>query len=252
MIENYDTYQICIQQNLNVNPDEWTFKNNNKYNEILEHININESIEILKQIKKDFEETFNILFKYLILLAITNDKYGKPIKHNYNNFCECSPSNLRYIYHSLRILTHMRDINIKTINIIEIGGGYGGLCFYIKKLSKLFEINIESYHIFDLPEPAKLQELYLKQLDIDGITTSTINDNYNLKTNSYLISNYALSEFKEDIRIEYYNKIISKYVSNGFLIWNNPNAKFDYISDKIKYEHEKPYSCYYSNFIIYF
>ncbi len=128
-----------------------------------------------------------------------NDLYGKTNKFNYDNFCECSPTNLRYILHSLLTLNYMKNNSLNNINIVEIGGGYGGGCLFMYKLSSLFDININSYTIFDLQEPMILQKKYLKLHNIN-INTINIFDDFKLSSNLFLISNYAFSE----------NKIIEK------------------------------------------
>lgn len=239
-MSQYTNYESVIFKNLFLNPFDWYFKSDKDYTGILEHVVPEYAILILEEIKKDFNDLFYNNLNIFISLANINDTYGKTVKYDFKDFCICSPSNIRYIYQSLSILSHMKNINLNDIDIIEIGGGYGGLCFYLKKLSYLFEINIKSYHIFDLLPVAKLQELYLKHLDINNVTSSALNDNYELKNNSFLISNYGISEFDVIIRNEYYDKVISKYVSNGYLIWNTSD-KCNIINKQYHLKPEKPF-----------
>ena len=51
----------------------------------------------------------------------------------------------------------MKKYKLNNIDIIEIGG-YGGLCLFIHNIAPLYEININSYTIFDLLEPSLLQK----------------------------------------------------------------------------------------------
>jgi hypothetical protein len=104
-------------------------------------------------------------------------------------------TNIRYILHSFLVLEYVKKNNLNNLNIIEIGGGYGGLCFFINKLSHLFNINIISYIIFDIYEASKLQELYLNKFQIDNFVE--------LNKESFLVSNYAFSKISPDLQKEY-------------------------------------------------
>ena len=55
------------------------------------------------------------------------------------------------------ILKYIKEFDLKDLNIIEIGGGYGGLCYYLKNIAELYNINISSYTIFDLEFVNNLQ-----------------------------------------------------------------------------------------------
>ena len=126
----YDEYINCCKKQLELNVSQMNFKNNFHYNGVLEHVNENIGYDYLNIIKTKFKNTYNeyeLLFKKLCTF---NDIYGKPIKCNFNNFIECSPTNLRYLLHSLLILEFIKRKNINNIDFIEIGGGYGGLCFF--------------------------------------------------------------------------------------------------------------------------
>ncbi len=123
--------------------------------------------------------------------------------------------------HSLLILTHIKEnILLSSVDIIEIGGGYGGLCFFLHKMAPLLDIKISSYTIFDLPEVIQLQEKYLKSLQISNVNYCHLNKFEDLKSNSFLVSNYAFSEISKVLQEQYIDKIIKPYVTNGFLAWN--------------------------------
>jgi hypothetical protein len=127
----------------------------------------------------------------------------------------------------------MQKHNLNNINIIEIGGGYGGLSFYLHNISRLFKIKINSYTIFDLPDISKLQKVYLEALNsTQNMNFYQINNYKNLKPNSFLISNYAFSEIAMNLQKEYTKKILNPYVSYGFLVWNFIPI-YDFIEDKI-------------------
>ena len=146
----YKKYQEKIKTQLALKPEEWDFKNNKDYNFILEHVCNSQGDQYLNVIKKKFKTFYESNFDTLKNICNLNDKYGKTIKYKYNNFTTCSPTNLRYMLHSLLILEDMKKHKLNNIDIIEIGCGYGGLCFFIHKIAPLYEININSYTIFDL------------------------------------------------------------------------------------------------------
>ncbi len=220
----YDKYAIYCKQQLNTGRDEWDFKSHPDYTYMLEHVTFDQGQLYLNEI---FSNYSHILDKnVLIEFCLENDKYGKPFKYKYNDFIECSPTSLRYILHTLHVLNH---VYTDEIDIIEIGGGYGGLCLCINRLSKLFNKKINSYTIIDLPEPGSLQKLYLK--DIPNVICSTIDNVKNLKYNSFFVSTYAFSEIDMKYQKEYTQKILNKYVNHGFVVWNIINV-YDFIDNK--------------------
>jgi hypothetical protein len=227
---DYNQYiRVVKYQNLMMD-FELSFKNNKVYQQILEHTPGYRAELYLKAIKEEFSSFYNNNKNILIELCNKNDYYGKPEKIKISDFTVCSPSNLKYIYHSLLILNNIISKKLNNVDIIEIGGGYGGLCFFIYNISKLFNVAINSYTIFDIKEVTILQKRYLKLLDIN-IETYDIKDDWKLNKNSYLISNSAFSEISKDLQEEYSEKVLNNYVSNGFLVWNFIPV-YQFIKDK--------------------
>jgi hypothetical protein len=239
----YDKYITAIKNNLNLNPDEWYFKSDDDYRSVLEHVSIEKGYEYLHVIQNEFPDIYNNNKMLLIELCHMNDSYGKAFKHTFEDFCLCSPTSLRYIYHSLLNLKYIKELNIQDVNIIEIGGGYGGLCFFINMLSVLFKITIKTYHIFDLEEAIMLQKIYLNKLRINNFTNSTLHNVEEIHKNSYLISNYCFSEIDWNIQNEYIEKIIIKYVSQGMLVWNHIHT-YQFVDKPLKIEQERPLTNY--------
>lgn len=216
----YNKYTDYIKTQLNLNPEELDFKSNNHYRKILEHINGSQAEQYFKVIIEKFKTFYESNFDTLRNICELNDKYGKTIKYNLENFMTCSPSNLRYILHSLLFLEDMKKYKLNNIDIIEIGGGYGGLCFFIHNIAPLYEININSYTIFDLLEPSLLQKKYLNLLNIPDVNCCQLDNFDNIKNDSILISNYAFSEITKEVQMKYIDKIINPYTKFGFLAWN--------------------------------
>ena len=216
----YEEYRNYIKTQLNLNPEEWDFKRNYWYCRILEHVNEDYGYQYYNIIIKKFKSFYESNLDIIKNICKSNDKYGKTKKINFKNFMTCSPSNLRYLLHSLLFLEDMKKYNLNNIDIIEIGGGYGGLCFFIHNIAPLYEININSYTIFDLLEPSLLQKKYLNALNIPDVNCCQLDNFDNIKNDSILISNYAFSEISKELQMKYIDKIINPYTKFGFLTWN--------------------------------
>ncbi len=216
----YSRYQASIISQLEMTPEELDFKSNGDYRAILEHCSEAQGNAYLDEIKKHFPNFYEQNQETIKTVCSLNDKYGKTIKADFQDFICCSPSNLRYVFHALLILKNIKSHGLNKVDIIEIGGGYGGLCFVLHSLAPLYGITIDSYFIFDLLEASLLQEKYLGLLDIKNTRFGQIDNFSDLKTNSYLVSNYAFSEISEDLRREYTEKVLNPYTSHGFLAWN--------------------------------
>lgn len=224
----FDRYTETVKRNLGVHEDRWDFKSDATYTYILEHLSQKEGEDYLALIKKEFNDLYVQNKDRLIELAQLNDKYGSPTIFNITDFTMCSPTNLRYIYHCFLILEFANSRHQNEIDIVEIGGGYGGLCYYLYNLAYLFDVKIKSYTMFDIPAVCKLQKKYLNNLDIeiqaDGV------DDFQLQRNSFLISNYAFSELPEDTRNKYSDLIINEFTSHGFLGWNSIDL-YDFVDN---------------------
>jgi putative sugar O-methyltransferase len=119
----------------------------------------------------------------------------------------------------------------KVDNILEIGGGYGGLC---KILSVL--VDFENYLIIDLPEVNKLSEKYLSNFEeLNGKTSQSFYDEIeSVEGIDLLISNYAYSECTFELQKSYYDNIIAN-ADKFYITYNNittTNMSSDYF---IKY-----------------
>ena len=216
----YERYSNYITTFIDLNMRDWTFKSYPDYCYMLEHVNSEQGNAYLGEIIHRFNEIYINNKQLLIDLCTTNDIYGNTTKHTFDNFTTCSPSNLRYIMHSLLALKYMKECSLSKVDIIEIGGGYGGLCFFIHKLAFVYDITINTYSIFDLENPRKLQQKYLNALGISTVNCVDMNDFQNIQPDSFLISNYAYSEIPMELQQKYTTQILNPYVSHGFLTWN--------------------------------
>ena len=222
---DYNTYQnyvkYCIETNDFIN-----FKNNPNYTYMLEHVNESEGMEYLKYILNS-GITYNDIIEY----SSINDNLGNPNKFNYEGILRISPTSLRYIHHANLIINHIKSLKLETIDIVEIGGGYGGLSIAIDFFSKKQNLNINSYSIIDLEHICKLQKIYISrvypQLNINFIDSTTYGSDIT-KNNMFLISNYCFSEINNDHQ-QLYIKTLFPKISHGFFVWNNiPTYNFGF------------------------
>lgn len=217
----YDAYSdyvgsICSEKNLK------EFKSNPLYTYMLEHVSTHHGKQYLEYIRK----TSLLSIDDVIQFCTINDATGSPKKEEYPVFLKdvsVSPSSLRYIYHAHLILSHMKSLNSDALrDIVEIGGGYGGLCLAIHHLAPKYGVHINSYTICDLTNIIRLQELYLNHVNpnmnvnfVDAATYGVDIPHDNL----FLISNYCFSEISPDHQAKYRQCLFSK-VEHGFFVWN--------------------------------
>ena len=126
------------------------FKSSKEYNVILEHVHYELGLQYYDHIQKVGKEIYD---KYLNKF-LENDQIGNPNQFFYGDG-KISPTTLRYIKNCLDLSFLCDDQSVS--KIVEVGGGYGGLC---KTLSVL--CNFNEYLNIDLPETVLLQEKYLK------------------------------------------------------------------------------------------
>jgi|688.fasta_scaffold577640_1 hypothetical protein len=243
----YSNYveNICLTKNLS------NFKNNPNYTYMLEHVSKDQGKAYLELILSNT----NITKNEIIVFCAKNDVLGNPSKEVYNDYLpniSVSPTSLRYIYHAHLILTHIKFINKLNTDIIEVGGGYGGLCLAIYHFAPKYQVNIKSYKICDLNVIISLQKLYLNtvepSLQVEFIDAVNYGENIN-SNDLFLISNYCFSEISKEKQDSYIKKLFPK-VLHGFIAWNMiPVYNFGF---PMRVEPEIPYTGNPMNRYVYF
>jgi hypothetical protein len=135
-----------------------------------------------------------------------------------------SPTSLRYVYQSHLILSHIQELDIldDKMNMVEIGGGYGGLCLALYYFAHYYGIKIRSYTIIDLPEVIQLQKMFHTSVGMKGVeyvNAFTYGKEIN-HNEMFCISNYCFSEISLENQHWYRYHLFPK-VSHGFMCWNN-------------------------------
>ena len=214
----YDTYSnyvgsICDANNLS------NFKSNPNYTYMLEHVPRYSGKEYLECTLSQTSITLDEVVEFCSL----NDAIGSPNKHTYDNLnISVSPTSLRYIYHAHLILTHMKTVGHLHADIIEVGGGYGGLCLSLHYFAPKYGISIKSYKICDLPNIIRLQKIYISSvksaLNIEFVDATSFGANIDCN-NMFLVSNYCFSEVSKEIQ-DSYRQILFPKVANGFMAWH--------------------------------
>lgn len=231
MIPTYTNHQNFIETVLDGNIGEIQFKNNANYNNVLENLSRDHGIEYLSRIESEFPQ---VSFEDIRSFIMANDKYGGSIKTIFTmknmKLLYCSPSNLRYIYQALLILSYYKETTSR--NIVEVGQGYGGLFLAINMfMSKIPGIAINQYIMIDLPNSCKLTNKYLESHDnmihiprnvydntmLDNITVP-VTENKQTPNDSFFISNYCFTAIDPIEQEKYVNKIIQP-CKHGFLTW---------------------------------
>lgn len=213
---DYSIYTNFIKSII-VNNDLSYFKSDSRYTYMLEHVNETQGAEYLNCIKNNTSISIDDILTFCNL----NDRQGNPKKVDFG-IVTTSPTSLRYIWHAHLILSYFQKFNKESYNIVEIGGGYGGLCFAIYYFSSLYNIKLSSYTIVDLDEPLQLQKVYLQNLSINiplHFVSASTYGKYITNNDLYLISNYCFSEVNKEHRTQYIEHLFPK-VSHGFIAWN--------------------------------
>jgi hypothetical protein len=191
-----------------------------------------------EQIGVDFPEFTDLIRNGLYYMEIKKfcDLGKQPTFHSKELDIPITPNAVRYLYHALFISKYIKEkFPNQKVDIVEIGGGYGGLCYWLR----LFAKNIIHYTIIDLPAACKLQEECLGHLNTN---CKSITDVQTFKKSSrplFAISNYGYSEFNEYYQTLYKNSILS-LADAGFMIWNNTTGIYRFTERPIRIEDERP------------
>jgi putative sugar O-methyltransferase len=162
---------------------------------------------------------------------LENDLIGNPKQFVYGGG-KISPTTLRYIKNCLDLSSICENEEIS--KVVEIGGGYGGLC---KTLSVLCDF--DEYINVDLSEGLKVQEKYLKNFSkiyskIKFIPCERLDS---ISDIDLLISNYSLSELDIQSQLNYYDKVIKNskivYITYNLMV-DNVYDNYNCIVSKLK------------------
>lgn len=244
---NYSAYEQKIYEAVSSNSKNTDFLRKKEINDI-----IGVSVELAKnyclQLSLEFPE-----FVKLCKMGHFKNELNELIKIGYGEIFFSTelerfitPNVARYIYHALVIIKYIQSkFPDKMVDIVEIGGAYGGLCYCIKSFYK----NIGEYSMVEFNLILELQKKCLGALNTE-FTPISVTSGITKKENPlFCISNYGYSEFNEKYQEYYKENIISK-CDAGFMVWNNWSGIYPFTDLPMKVEPERP--CYCPNKFIYF
>lgn len=192
-------------------------KKNPVFTHMLEHVTSVQGQEYLVHIWNKFHTPDIDVNEY----CKRNDTIGNPEKFSYGPLLTCSPSSLRYIFHAQMILKHAIACGMKSISIVEVGCGYGGLLLAIDSFAKKIGVEITEYSLIDIPGPLNLQKIYLSKHTV-GFPYSFHNASdfgKDIQKGKFLISNYCFSEISTENQKGYVEHLFPK-CEHGFIAWN--------------------------------
>lgn len=149
-----------------------------------------------------------------------NDRVGDPRLILFDGVAFAAPT-MRYAW-------NVRDMNVNGVqldyvNVVEVGGGYGGLCRMIHAFH-----TPKSYTIVDLPEALSLAKRYLESYGLTNVAYVSALEYGELPVDTF-VSNYALTELTKNVQDGYANKLM-KRAKCGYVTYNSQpkNADLQY------------------------
>jgi len=177
---------------------------------IVENSPFKSGVEYYECIETQFPDLFAHFREFM-----KSDRIGSPYKHQIGPY-EISPTTLRYI----KTIGDLHNFfgPLEGQDIVEIGGGYGGLCKIIQDV-----YDVKSYTIYDLPEAIELQRKFLHKF---GIRPKFLDKPVPPGNIDLLIAMYSWSELSHDLQNEYLTDVISR--SKNCYIMLNYDMDYSY------------------------
>ena len=140
-----------------------------------------------------------------------NDSVGSPIQYDFPELGRLSSATVRH----MKFLADLEALfgSLDGMNIVEIGGGWGGQCRLVKSRFKP-----ASYTIFDLPEMAMLARRYLSALGVDDVVFRQPHEEAPAGSPDLVVSNYAISEMPQVEQDRYMARIA--HATRGYVVYN--------------------------------
>jgi len=189
------------------------FRNNTLMRAIVQNCSIESGYNQYQFIYNNYKEImdkidFNLIKKY--------DSIGG---YDNNLIYGLTPKVFSYIREAIIFYKFYLEPNkIQNINnLLVIGGGYGMESCIIYYICNIMGVKINKINCIDMPNVAKLQNLYFESVKMDEICKSYGPDNYN-DIPEITYSNCCLAELTCDINYDYYSRFCLK--SRGFyIVW---------------------------------
>jgi hypothetical protein len=148
-----------------------------------------------------------------------SDTVGGPARYWYRTGAlrarRMAPTTLRYVKTAGDLQRLFGSLD--SLRILEIGGGYGGLCKVITDVWRW-----RTYTIIDLVEPLALTHRFLRSFSIADIVlvdAMSVADSPRADEYDLVISNYAYSELRLELQELYYRRVLEG-IARGYMMWN--------------------------------
>ena len=196
-----------------------SFRKNQTYRNILEHVSEFDARQYLIEIRK----CQSVYHKIDCLRH--NDSAGGPFLVDIDEIKAVSTTTLRYIKVLCDIVNMFPTLNKQ--KVYEIGVGYGGQCRIIDEFYGPAE-----YCLIDIRPALQLAETYLDRFALKTtVRFKTINE-LAIESPDILISNYAFSELPRWLQLRYMEKVICRS-KMGYITYNAINpASFESFTAK--------------------
>ena len=241
-LSDYVHVPVC-EEAVNSSDSFNTFKLDRRFTTILEHTAVDNSHQFMNQIISTYTDYVKLIDWGLVK---QNDILGSAYIVEYPQLASVvtlddylfSPSTVAYVFKALDILNHIQKCKLNSVDILEIGAGYGSQCKMVIDMANLFNLKINSYTLVDLYWPNMLQKKYLEELgyskNINFISYENLLDGETLPSFNYLISVYALGEFTKETQQFYIDKMID--FSNHYIVWNTTDIHEKFLLSDIEEE----------------
>jgi putative sugar O-methyltransferase len=208
METDYSRYETVCRQAVANDEVFKTFKSNPDYTYMLEHVTYEQGLGYISEIQKTAPQ----LIHHIECFA-TNDSLGTPNTFWYSELnMEISPTTLRYV----KVLADLINTfgYLTSLDIVEIGVGYGGQC---KIINDYFVVN--SYTLIDLPDVLALAKKYLNCYEIQNTVYLTQNDVSEAR-HDLCLSNYAFTEIS-GVNQRFYANTVIHNSRRGYITCNH-------------------------------
>ena len=175
------------------------FKRNSKYNSIVGMCNELQAKKWLERAEKEFPQIIESIDTFK-----KNDTIGNPGLWDSKKYGMISSDTMHRINTLCDIEKYFGGLNNK--NVVEIGVGYGGLCFV---LSSFYDI--KSYELVDLDNVVALSKKYLTALNVEANSGET--EDFDLT-----ISEFCIAELDNKGISDYYQRYIQKSKSINLMM----------------------------------
>lgn len=177
-----------------------TFRSDSSFNKIIIPGTKEQGQKILDRISVDID------VKDWVEKCKKNDEIGSPITYMYRPYGYISPNTLRYMNSYYEIQKYFG--NIENYDIVEFGGGYGGLCNILSQM-----ISWKSYTFIEIKELVELAKKCFYYFPDQKVDCITYNDIDTKKKYDLFIGEYSFCELQEE-----------GIQKNIFLLQNSKNA----------------------------